>query len=82
MDRVAGDGGDVDDRASPGDKRRGKAARELERGEEIELEHGAPALQIAVQDAEPFLERRLGRDGGVVDQGMERPAVEERQASA
>src|SRR6185312_12013285 len=79
MDRVAGDRGDVDDDALALVQGLCKAARQLQRREEIELEHFAPGIDVAVEDAETFLEAGLRADRGVVDQGMDRLAAQDAQ---
>ena len=55
---------------------RREPARQLQRREEIDLQHLAPGVDIAVEAAQPFLERRLRRHAGIVDQGVQRPAVQ------
>ncbi len=74
---MAGDRGDVDDRALAAGERRRERARQGERREEIELEHRVPIGDVAVEAAEPLAERRLGRDAGIVDERVERAVADE-----
>jgi hypothetical protein len=60
-------------------QRLGEAARQDQRREEVELEHLAPGIDIAVQAAEPFLERGLRADRGIVHQGVDRLVAEHLQ---
>ena len=52
----------------------GEAARQHHGGEEIDLEHRLPVVQLGLEQPEPRAARALGRDRGVVDQRVE-PAV-------
>src|SRR3546814_17755918 len=78
MHTMAGDRGDVDYGALSLAQRRGKAAAERQRREEVQLEDLAPEVQAAVQAAEALLERRLRRHRGVVHQRMHRAVADDR----
>jgi len=78
---MTGDRGDVDDRTVAVRQGRGKSTGQDQRHEEVQLKHPVPIFDVAIENAEPFLARGLGRDPDVIDERMQR-AVEKPFASA
>ena len=71
----AGDRGDVDHRALGLLQLLDQAARQHDRGEEIDLEDVLPVLQRRLDGAEPRPARALGRDAGIVDERVQPAAL-------
>src|SRR5512145_1367896 len=76
MDGVSGDRGHVDDGSFGLGESAGEAARQFERGEDVQLEHAPPFGELAMEHAEALVVAGLGRDARIVDQRIDQPALE------